>query len=135
MLLNLTNHPFRRWPTEQQRTALQRWGTVKDLPFPEVPPESTTRQVALLARETVLRAAQLEPDAVLCQGEMTLTLVLTALLQRRGIPVYAAVSRRQSREHRQGQAVVKTSEYCFHGFREYPRWPWPSQSEPPHEQQ
>lgn len=124
MLLNLTNHPFHRWPPDQRRAAEQRWGTVRDLPFPAVDPEATTHQVALLARKTVRHAAALKPDAVLCQGEMTLTLVLTALLQREGFPVYAAVSRRYSREVNRGQVVVKTSEYRFHAFRAYPAWLW-----------
>ena len=120
MLLNLTNHPSQRWPEEQHRAAVARWGSVADFPFPAVAPEASTAQVAELARHTVEQVCALRPEAVLCQGEMTLTAALVALLQREGFPVYAACSRRESRESVRDGGVMKTACFRFAGFRAYP---------------
>ena len=120
MLLNLTNHPSQRWPEEQLRTAEARWGSVADFPFPAVEPEASTAQVAELARQITGQVCALRPEAILCQGEMTLTAGLVALLQREGFPVYAACSRRESRESVRDGVVVKTASFRFAGFREYP---------------
>ena len=121
MLLNLTNHPSQRWPEEQRRAAKARWGSVTDYPFPTVDPEATTAQVAELARRTVEQVCALRPEAVLCQGEMSLTLALVTLLQNRDIQVYVTCSRRESRECVRDGVVVKTACFRFAGFREYPR--------------
>jgi hypothetical protein len=91
-----------------------------DFPFPAVDPEMGTAQVAELARRTVEQVRALRPEAVLCQGEITLTAALVALLQHKGLPVYAACSRRESRESVRDGVVMKTACFRFVAFREYP---------------
>lgn len=120
MLLNLTNHPSAHWPEAQTCAAIAHWGSVTDYPFPVVDPGASTAQVAELARRTVEQVCAPRPNAVLCQGEMSLTLALVTLLQKRGIPVYVTCSRRESRECVRDGVVEKTTCFRFAGFRAYP---------------
>ena len=121
MLLNLTNHPFASWPEEQAREARRRWASVVDSPFPAVGADWTGGQLKDCADRVLAEVSAMEPDAVLCQGEMGLTCLLVAGLQRRGIPVYAATSDRVSVETAAADGtVVKKAVFRFVAFREYP---------------
>lgn len=72
MLLNLTNHPSANWDPGQLNAAKERWNTILDMPFPNVPPDFDEDQIIQSAEAIVKKAVQLHPDAVLCQGEMTM---------------------------------------------------------------
>lgn len=123
MLINFTNHPSADW-SEEQRTAAARYGVVKDLPFPAVPAEWDEAQVVALAFEWADRLAALKPQAVLCQGEFTLTAAVVSLLSLRGIPALAACSRRCVQEKRQENGTtVKQAVFRFVRFRQYPLLP------------
>ena len=92
MFLNFTNHPAAGWSAEQRRAALA-YGVILDLPFPDVPPECSTAEVAVLADAWAARILAMHPDCVLCQGEMTLTARVVQLLREHGVelaPVPAA---------------------------------------------
>lgn len=120
MLLNLTNHPSANWGSGQLEAALGIWGEVLDLPFPDVPPELDGAQVSRLAETVAKRAAALHPDAVLCQGEMTMVFSLVHMLQQHGIPSYAATSCRQSKEVvKEDGTTQKQSVFQFVRFRKY----------------
>ena len=121
MLLNLTNHPLAQWPDSQRAEAASRWGEIRDFPFPQVDPAWTGEEVASQARRLAVRALALRPDAVLCQGEMTMTYALTALFQRTGILVVAACTERQVVEiWEESGNMTKTSRFVFQGFRANP---------------
>lgn len=123
MLLNLTNHPVSLWPKVQLTEAEQRWGRITDLPFPAVDPNCPICEVIAQAREIVRRASVLNPSAVLCQGEMTMTVALVRHFQLEGIPVYAACSHREVTEQKEKSGTVrKNSRFCFVQFREYPKF-------------
>lgn len=120
MLINLTNHPMQQWQ-EAQLQAASCWGEVVDMAFPMVSPDSTMEELEALSVEYVDRIATLNPAAVLCQGEWIMTYMMVSLLLQRGIPVYAACSRRIAREEfledgtKQKIAVYKFE--CFRKFR------------------
>lgn len=120
MLLNLTNHPSADWSRSQLEAAEERWGSILDFPFPNVPPDFDETQVNRLAETTVKEAAALHPDAVLCQGEMTMAFSLIHMFRRRGIPSYAATSCRQTEEKLMKDGTVqKQSVFRFVRFRKY----------------
>ena len=119
MLLNLTNHPSARWGDEQMRSAVKCWGSVVDLPFPDVPPGYGDAQVAQYAVEVAKKAVALHPDAVLCQGEMTMAFALVQILHMHGIPSYAATSRRETVESVKDGIAQKQSVFRFERFRKY----------------
>ncbi len=121
MLLNLTNHPSANWSSSQLETAIGLWGEVTDLPFPDVSPDFDELQVTKLAETVVKEASAFHPDAVLCQGEMSMVFSLVYMFQLHGIPSYAATSCRQSKEvAKEDGTTQKQSVFRFVRFRKYP---------------
>ena len=94
MFLNLSNHPLAGWPATQRAQAEALGGEILDEPFPDVPPEATTAQVAAMAAALAARVEALRPAAIMIQGEFTLTFCLAAMLESRGLACYAATTRR-----------------------------------------
>ena len=123
MLLNLTNHPVNHWPDTQRAEAERRWGEIIDLPFPAVDPQAPICAVSAQARNIVQEAAARQPDAVLCQGEMTMTMALVLYFQMEEIPTYAACSQREAtvRKDENGD-IRKNSCFRFVRFRAYPKF-------------
>ena len=119
MFVNFTNHPSRLW-SEKQREAAEKSGEIRDIPFPAVPPDWSIQQVAALAHEYAEQILNLHPDAVLCQGEMTMTYQVVSRLLKAGIPVFSACSDRSVEEIRLPDgSMQKTAHFVFVAFREY----------------
>lgn len=120
MLLNLTNHPSANWDLGQLNDAKERWNTILDMPFPNVRPDFDEEQIIQSAEVIVKKAVQLHPDAVLCQGEMTMVFSFVHMFHLYGIPSYAATTYRQSKEFmKEDGTVQKQSVFHFVKFRKY----------------
>ncbi|MCI8858784.1 MAG: CRISPR-associated protein [Lachnospiraceae bacterium] len=120
MLINLTNHPTCNWNSDQLKAARNRWGSICHISFPEVSPEWNDSEVFRQASAITKTIIAMSPDAVLCQGEMTMTMSMVSLLEKNGIPVYAATSRRQSVESVKADGTIeKQSVFQFVRFRRY----------------
>ena len=120
MLINLTNHPSANWNEEQREEAIHRWGVIEDVPFPAVGPEWDNGHMIQCARAIAGEVARKQPDAVLCQGEMSMTFLLVSMLQKKGIPVFAATSERRAMEELQPDGSIRKSVvFSFVMFREY----------------
>lgn len=120
MLINLTNHPVAGWSEEQRSEALRLWETVEDCPFPSVGAQWDDSRMKQCAESIAAAVTEKQPDAVLCQGEMTMTFLLVALLQKQGIPVYAATSERRAQEELLPDGSIRKSVvFCFVMFRKY----------------
>ena len=115
MLLNLSNHPSQKWTTKQKETASQSYGTIEDLPFPQIPPEATSDDVHLLVEKYYVKIRQLDPKAVHLMGEMTFTYALVRQLKAIGIPCIASTTHRTV-EEKDGKKIVL---FDFIQFREY----------------
>jgi hypothetical protein len=123
MLLNLTNHPVKNWGADQLSAAVSQWKEVSDFPFPAVNTSWDTEDIAQRAERIAEQILPLKPDAVLCQGEMTLCFALVQKLQQYGIPVCAAVSDRDVKERvLPGGITRKESSFRFVKFRNYPKF-------------
>jgi hypothetical protein len=119
MLINFTNHPSAQWSREQLAAA-EVYGEIRDFPFPEVPAEWDEVQLADEAEICVDELAAAQPQAVVCQGESTLSAAVAWGLLARGIPVLAACSSRCVREERQEDgSTVKRVHFRFVRFRAY----------------
>ncbi len=119
MFLNLTNHPSALWSAEETAAA-RRYGEIRDLPFPNVPPDTDEAGVDEMARALCGEVKALKPGAVMCQGEMTLTFRLVLLLKAAGIKVLAACSERVTTERKNPDgSTEKTAVFVFRRFREY----------------
>ena len=126
MLINFTNHPSDKWTDDQKNSAIEMYGQVKDLPFPEVPTGAEAREVIAMADEIIdkiltmkVRIPEAESFAVMAQGEFTLTYAVVSRLKGMGITVISAVSERVVTEWVENGEVRKTAVFRFAGFREY----------------
>lgn len=119
ILVNFSNHPSERWE-DKQRKAAEEYGRIVDIPFPQVPPEASGREVQLLAHDCLREIEALHPSAVMCQGEFTLSYAVVAGLLSKGIPCLAACSERMVRETVDEDGNIrKESRFEFVRFREY----------------
>ena len=118
MLINFTNHPSKDWSQEQLEAA-QKYGEIYDLPFPNIDPNAEPGDLIWKAADCVSAICQLNPSAVLCQGEPTFNFIVVDLLKNLGLPVFAACSKRETIEQRLGDKTIKTSIYKFVKFRNY----------------
>jgi CRISPR-associated protein Csx16 len=74
VLVNITNHPSERWSPAQMEAALGFAVEIRDWPFPSVPPEADTSEIAELAECTAAQVIATVPGAThaMVQGEFTL---------------------------------------------------------------
>lgn len=119
MFINHSNHPSGRWP-DAERVAAEHYGEIIDMPFPNIPADWDERQIAELAAQQAAEIAELQPAAVLCQGEFTYTYRLVSELSRQGIVCLSACSERVSAEEPQEDGSVRRVSYFdFVRFRRY----------------
>ena len=119
IFLNHTNHVSENW-SETQRKAAESYGMIQDIPFPAIPAEATKEEVEAIAGRYFDEIREINPAAVLCQGEFTYTFVMVRLLQEAGIKVLAACSERCTEELVDIDGISrKESIFRFVKFREY----------------
>lgn len=119
MFVNCSNHPSERWEERQLRAA-GKWGEIVDYAFPYVRADADEEIVSKMAATVAREIAQLRPDAVMCQGEFTLTYAIAKRLKEQGIPVVAACSERCVEETQLSDgSTQKASKFLFVRFRKY----------------
>ena len=119
MLLNFSNHPSINWSKAQLEAAQQHYGSVQDLPFPQIAPMANTAEVKNLAKDycALILADYPAVSAVHLMGEMTFIVALVRLLKRKNIKVVCSTTERMVLEEQDGK---KTMQFVFQQFREYP---------------
>jgi len=123
MLINLSNHPSKKWGKKQQMTAEENYGVISDLPFPDIDPSWSKDKILKLSNEYFDRIAQMldscanepKPNAVHIQGEFTFVFNLVTVLKSSKIQCIASTSQRKVKEA-DGKKIV---EFNFIQFREY----------------
>ena len=118
MFINLTNHPSEQWG-EKQKVAAQKYGKIVDIPFPLVDPAAAPGEISALAGDYTRRILEMQPKAVLCQGEFSFAFAMVTELKKLGVAVLAACSERRATECIQGGTTKKVVEFEFVQFREY----------------
>ena len=117
--VNCSNHPSSWWGENQRREA-GKWGEIVDVPFPQVRSESDEEEICRLAQKTVEKILVHHPEAVMCQGEFTLTYAVVRLLKEHGVPAVAASSERRTAEKvLESGKTEKTAVFEFRRFRFY----------------
>jgi len=124
-LVNLTNHAVSTWSVAQAEAARGLGlGDPVDLDggMPLVDPAAPTADVKKQADTIADRVVAMNASAAVVQGENTLSFALVAELQRRGVRCFAATTARDVRAapSADGAATIRTSEFRFVAFREYP---------------
>ena len=118
VFLNHTNHLSHNW-SELQKSAAEKYGTILDFPFPDINPDWSEESVSQLAQENCKKILELQPAAVLCQGEFTYCYHLISLLKMNGVIVLAACSKRETKEWEEKGQLVKKAVFSFVRFRRY----------------
>lgn len=117
--INLSNHPSSLWSVEQFCEA-KKLGDVVDIPFPDISPTASTKDIKKMAKDMFIDINKFENPTVMVQGEFTFTYQLVRLLQKAQIRAVVCCSRRESKEiPGENGTTVKTSTYHFEGFRDY----------------
>lgn len=119
MLINLSNHPSRKWQAQQMQAAVAQFGSVVDLPFPDVPPVASVSDIAQLAdlyTEKVAAMASANEAVVHVMGEMTFTYAMVCRLKAKCYRCVASTTERCVVEEQPGQ---KTVLFNFVQFRDY----------------
>lgn len=118
MFINHTNHPSQDWSLEQREIAMS-YGTIVDIPFPNIDPHATQHEIDALVQGYTERIMSLHPNAVLCQGEFVYCHAVVERLLVAGITVVAATSQRVVDEFYVDGVSHKTVRFEFVQFREY----------------
>ena len=115
MFINLSKHPSEGW-SKEQLAAVQQYGEIVDIHFPNIEPSFTSSMVSNMADITVDTITTLGKDIVVhVMGEMTFTYAVVSRLKALGITCLASTTERIVAE----QDGKKISEFCFVQFREY----------------
>ena len=119
MLINLSNHKYEQWQENQKALAKTKYGTVLDLPFPQIEPDWTTKQVKELANTYLSKIVEMtrgeRGKAVHIQGEFTFVFNLVSLLKQQEIICIASTSKRNVKQ----VGTQKIIDFIFTNFREY----------------
>lgn len=120
MLLNLSNHPSTNWPAAQRNAAIEQYGDIQDMAFPQISPTADTDEIRQLAEEYEGRIRALAVShgslTVHLMGELTFTHMLVNRLHALGIPCVASTTERTVIEEADGK---KISQFNFVRFRHY----------------
>ena len=112
--MNFSNHPSEKWDTKQLNEA-RKYGDIVDIPFPAVDPSVPSDMIREMADWYTDAILSKNPSCVLCQGEFTLCFHVIEKLNRAGVKVVAACSKRIVSE----EDNIKLVEFSFECFREY----------------
>lgn len=118
MLINLSNHPLERW-CPQQLNAAKCYGEIIDLPFPDINPEASEKEIKKIADDYVKKILELEMHShitVHIMGEMTFTYMVVSQLKAIGIECIASTTERNAEDISNGR---KISDFGFVRFRSY----------------
>lgn len=119
MLINLSNHPH--WIGDQLEMANKLYGSVFNIPFPDILPEWDTEQVKKEAERymAICIARIVEADesnnAIHLMGESTFCFLLAQMLLKQGYHCIVSTTERIV-EEKDGK---KTSTFQFKRFRHY----------------
>lgn len=117
-LINFSNHPSSLW-SEAQLSAAHAYGEVVDLPFPQVNPNMSEKELQALSSQYVdkiLAMAKGDSITVHVMGEMTFTFLVVTRLKEMGIKCVSSTTERNASMTDDGK---KVSEFKFVRFREY----------------
>ena len=117
--VNFSNHSSKYW-SKNQIEAARAWGEIVDIPFPNVEADCTEEEIRYIAESTIQEIMKYQPQAVLCQGEFTLSYAVIRCLRQMGIMVCAACSKRIAEEICLEDGISKKeSQFEFVRFRKY----------------
>lgn len=118
MFINFSNHPSAKW-SEKQIAEAKKYGEIADIPFPDVSPYISEEEIDNIALKYTKEIISKKPDAVMCQGEYTLSFNVAMRLKKEGITVLCACSERCTIEIADNENNMRESLFTFVRFRKY----------------
>lgn len=118
MLINLSNHPIASW-NDRQLSAASLYGELVEIPFPQIMPNASERDINKLAAEYFDRVKSLgtkDEVTIHVMGEMTFTMRIVHRLKSLGYTCLASTSERKVKDLGDGKKEVT---FEFVQFREY----------------
>ena len=120
MLINLTNHPSSSWSISQRETTSLQFGTIRDIPFPNIPPDWNTEDVETLAKEYFEQITSItnetgEKPVIHIAGEPVFCFILINMLLDANFSCVTSTTERIVIEENN----VKTATFMFKQFRSY----------------
>lgn len=103
--VNCSNHPSCT-QGEKQLIEAEKHGNIIDIAFPSVLPEASEEEVRRMSEELFQKIMAQNPDAVMCEGEFTITFSTVTKLRREGIKTLIACSKRESSEKKMSDGFV-----------------------------
>jgi len=118
VFLNISNHAVAAWTEKQKNAALELGESIGEIPFPNISPSATSKEVQKLAIGLMLRIVNEYGNDVCCMvgGEFTFTHSFVEACYTRNIECYAATTERNTVENPDGTKTVK---FEFEQFRKY----------------
>ncbi len=103
ILINYTNHPSAKWSQDQMAAALEKWGRIIDIPFPQVEPEWDEAEVAAcfdafmteVTEKLASPGLNVSAAEYLIMGEFRYTYYSVRSLLAMGHKVYAHAGKRE----------------------------------------
>lgn len=120
VLVNLSGRSYETWSPEQLEATKEFASKVVDVPYPNIPPTASTKELKEIVNKTMNEVMSYNPKTVLCGAEMVTTHEFVNRLQKNGIKVVNATSERVSHEKLNDDGTV-TKEFVFEfkQFRDY----------------
>ena len=119
IFINHTNHASTQW-SQEQRTAAKKYGEIIDLSFPNISADWNEEKISQFVEINAKKIIEMNPAAVLCQGEYNYTYAMINYLKQNNIVVLAAASERVVDEKVQLDGTTqKISSFKFVQFRQY----------------
>ena len=117
--INHTNHSSAQW-SQEQRIAAEKYGEIVNLSFPNIGADWNEEKISQFVEINAKKIIEMNPAAVLCQGEYNYTYSMINYLKRNNIVVLAAASERVVDEKVQPDGTTqKVSSFKFVQFRQY----------------
>ena len=118
MFVNFSSHPSADWCSTQIEEA-QKYGEIIDVAFPDITPEINEQQIEEMADRYASEIIKMKPDAVMCQGEYSLTFSVALRLMSANIKVLCACTERCAIcTHNEADTKIE-SLFSFVKFRNY----------------
>lgn len=119
MIVNLSNHPSHFWGEKQKQAALDQFGSVGDIAFPNIPPAADWADVARIAKDYFRKVVELgdhDHVTVHLMGEITFVCALRALLKNAGYKVVCSTTERNTVELPDGKKITQFEFVRFRGY-------------------
>ena len=119
LFINHTNHSSAQW-SPKQKAAAEKYGEILDFSFPDIGADWNEEKILLSVKENARKIIDMNPAAVLCQGEYNYTYLMINYLKQNNIVVLAATSERIVNEIIKADgSTQKISSFQFVKFRQY----------------